>query len=226
MALETQFEDPSRVQLALFQGQRWSATATRTTLASEGSSCSALPFACYSSSINTPALPPLSPTRARGCGTRLMSRQSNFDTATLTSAVDLAGPAPARQKAVKEQQNRACLGGMRRLDLSVRVHLSTRSLARGSGRRSKGSSTTSPDSLCGRRSSQRQTDLRPQRWSVGPLTPTVASTLGKVSLATARGGDPNVLETGGVAVGRSGCRIHSAVLAPGRDCWCLPTVSW
>ena len=49
-------------------------------------------------------------------------------TATLTRAVDLAGPAPACPRAVKEQQNHACLGGMRRL-------------APGSGRRSKGSTT-------------------------------------------------------------------------------------
>ena len=52
-----------------------------------------------------------------------MSRQSSyFGTATFTRAADLAAPAPACQKPLKEQQNLECLGGMRRPDPSVRAH--------------------------------------------------------------------------------------------------------
>ena len=51
--MEAQFDGLPGVQSTPFQDQRWSATAARTPHWSEGSSCSALPVACCSSSFNT-----------------------------------------------------------------------------------------------------------------------------------------------------------------------------
>ena len=118
------------------QGQRWSAAATRTPLGSEGSIGSAAPLTCNPSFVTTRSCSHCRQPPARepclqgpkGCGAWLdgvsddviSRRSSNFGTATLTRAVNLAGLAPACQKAVREQQNRACLGDMRRPDLSAR----------------------------------------------------------------------------------------------------------
>ena len=79
-------------------------------------------------------------------------------------AVDLAVPAPACRKTVKDQQNRASLGGMSPPDLSMRVY---------SGYKVAGTRNGSMlESFAGR------------------LSPAAASTLGEICLATARGPRP------------------------------------
>ena len=161
----------------------------------------------------------------------IMSRQSSFfGTASLTRAAHLAGPALACHRAIKERQNRECLGGLRRPELSVRAHSGTRPLARASGQCSMGSSTAF---------------TRLALWSTifaGADRPSASAV---VSWSTHASGGFNFWETPACPdprrprglesrCGGLGCRFHSAVLAPargahwnpgrGRDRRCLPTV--
>ena len=62
-----------------------------------------------------------------GVSDNAMPRRSPCSgTATLTRGADLAVPAAACQKAVREQQNPECLDGMRRPDQAVRAHFLVR----------------------------------------------------------------------------------------------------
>ena len=144
------------------------------------SSCSVPTCAGYSSSDNTrPAAiiadhlrgkPASAGPQAAGCHNVVASQSSCFGPASITRAADLAGPALACQRTVKEQQNRECLGGPRRPDLSVRAH----SEYKVAGTRTQAMLDGFVDRFPQARSvvdAQEQTDLRLQRWCPGPLMP-------------------------------------------------------
>ena len=173
---------PSDVQSAPIKSHKWSATATGTPLESEGSSRSAPPIAGSSSSVNTRLSdfianhlwekraskgPQTAALGSAGVPDNVMSRQpSYFGTTSLTRAADLAGPALTCPKAIKELQNPECVGGPRRPGLSVRAHPGCKVAGTRIRAMLDGFVDDFPQArLCGRRSSQEQTDHRLQ-WCV------------------------------------------------------------
>ena len=103
------------------------------------------------------------------------THSSKFGTATFTRAADLACPASACQRAIKEQQFENASTARGAMNCPCAPTRGTRPLSRSCGQCSVGSSTA-----C-----QRLGDLRRSRPTLG-FTPAVASTSGKVSFATAR----------------------------------------
>ena len=161
-------------------------------LAPEGSSGSAAPFAEYSSSV---------------IGALRPSLPATYYT-TSCPRVDVG----TCQKAVKEQQNRECLGGMRRPDQSVRAH---------SGYKVVGTRLRAVDDFPQTRAVV--DDLRIGRPTLAQLRQRLLQLLGMPVSPPSAGLDPNVFEVWGLAVGGSGCRVHSCRLG---SSVALPSESW